>query len=228
MRYLTLFERCPLCREGKVRIIQWKILFFTKMKVEACPVCSAEFIMKDRDRYQLVYCDPDRIASRGGHGQCRCRDRVFHGCYLGMTLHKSEWERISRGEGEDPLELFNRRSLELLQGSFKIQRGEEAQFGMEPGEVIYYVSYPVYLDEAYIPHRDQSEKGRFILTNKRIIYVCEKEHIVIPLRDVEDVEDAQPGFTVRVKGLSEPIHFFPPLNDPLSAAVKGALRKLQG
>jgi len=221
---VTLFEKCPLCGEGTINIATKKMLVFSKLKIQACPICSAEFAAKDEDNYQLLYCEPRKVVGRKAHGQCGCRERIYRGCYLGVTLHKSEWEKIAEGGEAEFYEKFLEMSRKFLQGLLPTYPSGAVSLPLAKGEVIHYVSSPVYLDEVQPSHGERADKGDFILTNKRIIYARDTETIVIPIEKVERVEETPPGFLVKEKNSFEPLYFFPPPYDPVFAAVRGVIR----
>ncbi|MFQ5836228.1 MAG: hypothetical protein ACE5HG_00050 [Candidatus Bathyarchaeia archaeon] len=220
----TLFEKCPLCGEGTINIVTKKMFVFSKLEIQACPVCSAEFAAKDEDNYQLLYCEPRKVVGRKAHGQCGCRERIYRGCYLGVTLHKSEWEKIAEGGEAEFFEKFLEMSRKFLQGLLPTYPSGAVPLPLEKGEVVHYVSSPVYLDEVQPSHGERADKGDFVLTNKRIIYTCELETIVIPIEKIERVEETPPGFLVKEKNSFEPLYFFPPPYDPVFAAVRGVIR----
>lgn len=224
----TLFEKCPLCGEGTISIVKKKILVFSKSEIQACPVCSAEFAAKGRDSYELLYCEPSKVVGRKAHGQCSCRERIYRGCYLGATLHRSEWEKIAEGGEAEFFEKFLEMSQKFLQGLLPTYPSGAVSFPLERGEVVHYVSSPVYLGEEQPSHGERVDKGVFILTNKRILYVRKPETIVIPIEKIERIEEAPPGFLIKEKDSFEPLYFFPPPYDPLFAAVRGVISKTRG
>jgi len=221
----TLFEKCPLCGEGTIKIVKRKTLVFSKQEIQACPVCSAEFATKGKDNYELLYCEPIKVVGRKAHGRRSCRERIYRGCYLGVTLHKSEWEKIAEGGEAEFFEKFLEMSQRFLKGLLPTYPRSAVSFPLEQGEIVHYVSSPVYLGEKQPSHGKPVDKGDFILTNKRIVYLRKPEAIVIPIEKVERVEEAPPGFLVKKKDSFEPLYFFPPLYDPLFAAVRGVIRK---
>lgn len=223
----TLFEKCPLCGEGTINVVTRKTFVFSRLEIQACPVCSAEFAAKGEDNYQLLYCEPRKVVGKKAHGQCGCRERIYRGCYLGVTLHKSEWEKIAEGREAEFFEKFLEMSQKFLQGLLPTYPSDTAPFPLERGEVVHYVSSPVYLDELQPSHGERDDSGNFILTNKRIIYARETETIVITLEKIERVEETPPGFLLKEKDSFEPLYFFPPLYDPVFAAVKGVIRNFR-
>ncbi len=223
----TLFEKCPLCGEGKINTVTREMLAISTLKIQTCPVCSAEFAAKGEDNYQLLYCEPRKIVGRKAQGLCSCRERIYRGCYLGVTLHKSEWEKIAEGGEAEFFEKFLEMSRKFLQGSLPTYPSDTAPFPLEGGEVVHYVSSPVYMDEAQLSHGERADKGDFILTNKRIIYACKPETVIINIENIERVEETPPGFLIKEKDSFEPRYFFPPHYDPVYAAVKGVIRNLR-
>jgi len=215
----TLFEKCPLCGEGRIN--------FAGGKIQACPVCSAEFTAKGKDKYQLTYCIPHKIIGGKGHGRCNCRERVYRGCYLGITLHKSEWEKIAEGGEAEFFERFLEMSRKFLEGSLPTYPSDAVPLPLEKGEVVHYISSPVYLDEAQPSRREKSDKGDFILTNRRIIYLHGRGTIVIPIEGVERAEETPPGFLIKRRDFFEPVYFFPSPYDPVFAAVKGVIHNFR-
>ncbi len=83
------------------------------------------------------------------------------------------------------------------------------------------------MDEMQPSHGELADRGELILTNKRIIYACELETIVIPIEKIEQVEETPPGFLIKEKDSYEPLYFFPPPYDPVFAAVKGVIRNFR-
>lgn len=225
-RTATLFERCPLCGEGTISMVKKRLLILSKLEIQPCPVCSAEFAPKGRDSYQLLYCEPSKVVGRKGHGQHGCRERVYRGCYLGVTLHKSEWEKIAQGGEAEFFEKFLEMSKKFLEGMLPTYPKSAVPFPLDKEEVVHYVSSPVYLDEEQPSRGERADKGDLILTNKRIIFAHKTETIVIPVEKIERVEEAPPGFLVKKKDSYEPFYFFPPPYDPVFAAVKGVIRRL--
>lgn len=224
-RTATLFEKCPLCGEGTINVITKRLLILSKLEIQPCPVCSAEFAPKGRDSYQLLYCEPSKVVGRKGHGRHGCRERIYRGCYLGVTLHKSEWEKIAQGGEAEFFEKFLKMNQKFLKGMLPTYPRSVVSFPLEEKEVVHYVSSPVYLGEEQPSHGEQADKGNFILTNKRIIFAYEAETIEIPIEKIERVEEAPPGFLIKEKDSFEPLYFFPPPYDPLFAAVRGVIRK---
>ncbi|MFQ6068489.1 MAG: hypothetical protein ACE5KD_02990 [Candidatus Bathyarchaeia archaeon] len=219
----TLFKKCPLCGEGTINAVTKKLLVFSKLEIQPCPVCSAKFTTKGEDNYQLLYCEPRKIIGKKAHGQHSCRERIYRGCYLGVTLHKSEWEKIAEGGEAEFFEKFLEMNQKFLHGSLPTYSKEAVSFPLEKEEEVHYVSSPVYLDEMQPSHGKRADSGDLILTSKRIIYVREPEAIIIPIEKIEHVEEAPPGFLIKEKDSFEPIYFFPPLYDPVFAAVKGVI-----
>jgi len=218
----VLFEECPLCGQAKITLKKPRILSFSKPKINSCPKCSAEFVARGEDRFKLVFCEPHKLV-----GKHNCRDRVFRGCYLDAVLSKSEWEKIAQG-GES---LAFAKFLEIGE---KFRRGllpacplGRLPFTLEHGEIVHYLSTPVYLGEQKPSKGKTSDKGAFFLTNNRIIFVYAFGKFVIPLEIVERVEDSPPGFLVKEKVSFEPHYFFPPPYDLLFDAVLGAIHNFK-
>ncbi|MFQ5836346.1 MAG: hypothetical protein ACE5HG_00660 [Candidatus Bathyarchaeia archaeon] len=223
----TLFEKCPLCGEGTINTVTRKMFIVSRLKIQACPVCSAEFDAKGEDNYQLLYCEPRKVIGRKAHGQRGCRERIYRGCYLGATLHRSGWKKIAEGGEAQFFERFLEMNQKYLQGLLPTYPSDAVPFPLETGEVVHYVSSPVYMDEAQPSHGERADKGDFILTNKRIIYARKPETVIIPIEKIERIEETPPGFLIKEKDSYEPLYFFPPHYDPIFAAVKGAIRNFR-
>jgi len=223
----TLFEKCPLCGEGIINIVIGKMFVFSKMEIQACPVCSAEFVAKGEGNYQLLYCEPRKVVGKKAHGQCGCRERMYRGCYLGVTLHRSEWEKIGEGGEAEFFEKFLEIKQKFLQGLLPTYSSDAVPFPLERREVVHYVSSPVYMDEAQPSHGERADKGDFILTNKRIIYARKPETVIIPIEKIERIEETPPGFLIKEKDSYEFLYFFPPHYDPIFAAVMGAIHNFR-
>lgn len=221
---VTLFKKCPLCGEGTINIVTRKMFIFSRPEIQACPVCSAEFAAKGEDNYQLTYCEPRKVVGRKAHGHCVCQERIYCGCYLDVTLRKSEWEKIAKGGEAEFFEKFLEMSQIFLQGLLPTYLSDVVPFPLEKGEMVHYVSSPVYMDEMQPSQGERADRGEFILTNKRIIYARKQETIVVPIEKIEQVEETPPGFLVKEKDSYEPLYFFPPPYDPVFAAVKGVIR----
>jgi len=218
----VLFEKCPLCGQAEISIEKPSRLPFSKPKINPCPKCSAEFAARDADNYQLVFCEPHKLV-----GMHCCRDRVFRGCYLDATFSKLEWQKIALGGESSGLTKFLEMSEKFRRGMLPTYPSEELPFALELGEIVQYVSFPVYLDEQKPSKGKDSDKGNFFLTNRRIVFVYPSGTFIIPLENVERVEDSPPGFLVKEKDVFEPRYFFPPLYDPVFAAVIGAIHNFK-
>jgi len=218
----VLFEKCPLCNQAKITVEKRSRLPFSRPKINPCPTCSAEFAAKGADNYQLLYCDPPKIVGRHD-----CGSRVFRGCYLNATLSKSEWQRIAEGGESDAFSKFLEMSEKLRRGTLPIYSAERLPFTLDAGEVIHYVSSPVYLNEQQTLQGSALDKGDFFLTNRRIVFVRQTRALSVPLEKVERVEELQPGFLVKEKESFEPMLFFPPPHDPLFAALLGAIHNFK-
>lgn len=218
----VLFEKCPLCGQAKITIEKPRRLLFSKPKINACPRCSAEFAAKGSDNYQLVFCEPRSLV-----GRHNCRDRIFRGCYLDAVFSKAEWQQISEGGESSAFARFLEMSEKFCLGLLPTYPSEGLPFTLESGEVVHYVSSPVYLDEKKPSQGKASDEGTFFLTNKRIGFVYPSGTLTIRLGNIMQVEDTSPGFLVKAKGSHEPWYFFPPANDPALAAVRGAIRNLK-
>lgn len=221
----TLFEKCPLCGEGTINLVTRKLFVLSKLKIQPCPVCSAVFAAKGKDNYQLLYCEPSKVVGKKGHGQHGCRERIYRGCYLGVTLHKSEWEKIAQGGEVSFFEKFLEMNKKFLRGRLPTYPKNAVSFPLRKDEIVHYFSSPVYLGEEQPSHGERADKGDFILTNKRIIFIYKAETIVIPIKKIERVEEAPPGFMIKQKDSFEPLYFFPPPYDPVFAAVKGVIHR---
>jgi len=218
----VLFEKCPLCGQAKILMEKPGRLGFSKPRINPCPNCSAEFAARGADSFQLVLCEPHKLAGRHS-----CRDRVFRGCYLDATFSKLEWEKIALdGESSDFVK-FIEMSAKFSRGSLPTYPSDTLPFTLERGEIIHYITFPVYLDEQQTCGKEASDKGNFFLTNRRIVFMYPSGTFTIPLENVERVEDCPPGFLVKEKDSFEPNYFFPPLYDPVFAAVLGAIYNIK-
>jgi len=218
----VLFEKCPLCGQAKISMEKPSRLPFSKPKINPCPYCSAEFASRGADNFQLMSCEPHKLA-----GRHNCRDRVFRGCYLDATLSKLEWEKIALGGESSDFVKFMEMSARFSRGSLPTYPSEELPFTLQRGEFVHYISFPVYLDEQKPSKEKTSDKGNFFLTNKRIVFEYPSATFIIPLENVERVEDSPPGFLVKEKDSFEPHYFFPPPYDPVFAAVLGAIHNIK-
>jgi len=219
----VLFEKCPLCGQSKITIETSRRLPFSKPKINHCPTCSAEFAAKGANHFQLLYCDPNKIVDKHD-----CGDRVFRGCYLGATLSKSEWQKISEGGESNAFSKFLEMSEEFRRGSLPTYPAEGLPFPLSEGEIVYYVSSPVYLNEQQAYQRRASDKGDFFLTNKRLVFAHQTRLLSVSFEEIEKVEELRPGFLVKEKGAFEPLLFFPPPYDPAFAALQGAIHNFKG
>jgi len=222
IRETVLFKKCPLCGQAEITVEKTRQFPFSKSKINPCPVCSAEFIAEAGDNYQLVFCEPHRLV-----GRHNCGDRVYRGCYLDATLSKSEWEKIAQGSELDAFTKFSEMSVKLCSGLLPTYPSENLPFTLEEGEIVHYISSPVYVDEQRSSAGETIDKGAFYLTNRRIIFAHHLGAFAILLDNVEQVEDSPPGFLVKEKGSFEPHYFFPPPYDPVLAAVCGAIHNLK-
>jgi len=220
---IVLFEKCPLCGQAKITIETRRRLPFSKPKINSCQTCSAEFAAKGADNYQLLFCDPPKIVGRHD-----CGVRVFRGCYLNATLSKLEWQRIAEGGESDAFSKFLEMSEKLRRGSLPTYPAEGLPFVLNEGEVVHYVSSPVYLNEQQPLQGSASDKGDFFLTNRRIVFARQTRALSVPFEKIERVEELQPGFLVKEKESFEPLFFFPPTYDPLFAALRGAIHNFKG
>lgn len=216
-----LFSRCPLCREGTISIETRRRLLFSRSNISPCPICSAVFVSRGDDNYQLWLCNPHKLIGRHD-----CREHVFRGCYLGATLAKSEWKKIAAGHESDAFQGFLEMSARFQRGLLPTYPSEGLPLALDEDEVVHYVSYPVHLDEKQPSLGSPVDKGSFVLTNKRIVFVREAGKLSISLDNIRRVEEAPPGFMIQEKDSFEPFYFFPPRYDPIFAAVKGAINNL--
>jgi len=218
----VLFEKCPLCSQAKITMEKPRSIPFFKPKINPCPKCSAEFAAKGADNYQLVFCEPHKLVGRHS-----CRNRVFRGCYLDVTLSKLEWEKIALGGESSNFSKFSEMSAKFSRGLLPAYHSEELPFTLEHDEQVHYISSPVHLDEQKPSKGKSSDKGDFFLTNRRIVFAYPLGTFIIPLENVERVEDSPPGFLVKEKASFEPRYFFPPPYDPVFAAVLGAIHNFK-
>jgi len=218
----VLFEKCPLCGQAEISMEKPRRFAFSKPKINPCPKCSAEFTAVGADKFQLVFCEPQKLV-----GKHSCSDRVFRGCYLDASLSKAEWEKITEGSESPDFSKFLEMSERLRHGSLPTYPSEDLPFPLEPGELVHYVSSPVYVNEQQPSKWKTSDKGDIFLTNKKIVYVYPSGTVIIPLENVEQVDEVPPGFFVKEKDSCEPRYFFPPLYDPVLAAVLGAIHNLK-
>lgn len=222
VRELVLFEKCPLCGRAEISMERRGLLHFYKGEIRPCPRCSAEFVGKGENNFELVFCEPRKLA---GHHECR--SRVLNGCYLGLTFSRSEWERIANGVESEDLAKFMEVSARFRRGLLPTCPSENLPFHLEGGEVLHHVSFPVYVQEQRASRLGEFCKGRFFLTSRRIVYESQSAAFTVQLENVEQVDEAAPGFVVKEKDSYEPRHFFPSLYDPVYAAVLGAIHNLR-
>lgn len=100
---------------------------------------------------------------------------------------------------------------------------ERLPFSLERGEIVHYVSSPVYFDDQKTSKEKSSDRGDLFLTSKRIVYRSHSKTFAIALENVERTEESPPGFLVKEKNSFEPRYFFPPLYDPVLDVVLGAI-----
>lgn len=222
LKETVMFEKCPLCGKGNVTTGKTRALGFLKPKIGTCTSCSAEFLDKGESGFQLVHCEPHRLIGRHD-----CADRVFRGCYLDATLPKQEWEKISEGGESTDFCKFSEISKKFSRGTLPTYPSKDLPFTLEQDEVVHYISSPVFMNDQATVRRRASDRGDFYLTNKRVVFVRSTGALNISLGDVERVEDSPPGFLVQEKGSYEPLHFYPCTYDPVSAAMRGAIRNLK-
>jgi len=216
----VLFEKCPLCGQAEISVEKLSRLLFSKVKINHCPNCAAEFAAKGADKFQLMFCEPNKLGGRHS-----CGDRVFRGCYLDATFSKSDWQKIALGGESSEFTEFLEMSERFRRGMLPTCPSADVPFSLKRGEIVHYISFPVYLGEQKSPK--VSDKGNFFLTNRRIVFTYPSGTFIIPLESVEQVEDSPPGFLVRMKGSFEPRYFFPPPYDPMFAAVVGAIHNFK-
>jgi hypothetical protein len=221
-RETILFEKCPLCGRAEISMEKRGLFRFYKAEIKPCPSCLAEFAERGGNNFELMFCEPRKLV---GHHECR--DRVVNGCYLGLTLSRSEWKRIADGVESSDLAKFMEVSARFRRGSLPTCPSENLPFHLEGGEIIHYVSFPVYVHEQRAPRLGEFSKGRLFLTSRRIVYESPSAAFTVRLENVERVDEAAPGFIVKEKDSYEPRHFFPSLYDPVYAAVQGAIRNLR-
>lgn len=219
----VLFEKCPVCGQAEISMEKPSPFRFSKPRISPCPKCLAEFVGRGADTFQLVFCEPQRIV-----GKHCCRDRIFRGCYLDATLSKLEWQKIALGGESSEFTKFLEMNEKFRRGVLPIYPSAELLFSLKHGEIVHYISFPVYFDEQQPSKgKNPSDKGEFFLTNRRIVFVYPSGTFIIPLENVEQVEDSPPGFVVREKDSFEPRYFFPSSYDPIFAAVLGAIHNLK-
>lgn len=218
----VLFEKCPLCREGRITIKTRRRLFHSKSVVDPCPICSTLFAARDGDNYQLLFCEPYKLV-----GKHNCGERILRGCYLGATLPKAEWQKIADGGEFQALNTFLEMSEKFRRGVLPTFPSEGLPVALDKDEVVHYVSFPVYLNEEQPSRGTHSNKGDFILTNKRLMFVGQDTAFSVSLENIYRLEESTPGFLIQEKATFEPKYFFPPPYDPVFAAVLGAVHNLK-
>lgn len=218
----VIFESCPLCGQAKVTTKKASVISFLKPKVGTCGNCSAEFMDKGENRFQLVHCEPNRLI-----GKHDCAERIFRGCYMDATLTRQEWKKISEGDELADFSKFSDIAKKFSRGMLPTYGSRDLPFALELDEAVHYVSSPVRINEQTSTKRKTSDGGHFYLTNKRIIFIDSSQTLTIRLEDLERVEDSTPGFLIKERGAFEPIYFYPAAYDPISAAVRGAIRNLK-
>lgn len=217
-----LFNRCPICGQGAVTL-RVGLTMAPPFQTYTCNSCSAAFLARRGNRYELRNCSPNRANS--GLLACTCYTRSAARCYLGMVLSRSRWEAISQGSDLRRLEEFRRRSESLSAGELPELPRHIVTSGLEDEEVVHYVSTPVYSSEEERTGSANAGRGTLILTNKRLIYRRPGETVNIPLENVVEISESFPGFAIEERGCFEPRYFFAPPLDPIAAAIKGALRR---
>jgi len=218
----VLFEKCPLCGQAKIIMKACKRFHFSKPEINPCPTCSAEFAPRGLDLFQLLFCDPHKVVGRHD-----CRERVFRGCYLGATFSRVEWQKIAEGGESAAFSKFLALSSTFRRGLLPVYPSKGLPFVLNKDEVVHFISSPVFLNEKQHSHGRASDKGDFILTNKRIVFVCQTGTFNIPFERVDLVEEYPPGFLIKEKEMLQPRFFFPSTYDPVLAAVEGAIHNFK-
>jgi len=221
-RETVLFQKCPVCGQTKITLEGAGLFWLSKPKINPCPNCLAQFVPKGSDRFQLVYCEPQKLVERH-----ICKDRIFRGCYLDATLSKEDWQKIAEGEELNAFSEFTDMTARFSRGLLPTYPSERLPFALVTGEIVHYVSCPVYVDDQEPSKTKASGGGTLFLTNKRIVLIHPSGTFIIQLEEIEDLEESPPGFFIKERGSFEPRFFFPPLYDPVFAVVKGAIRNLK-
>jgi hypothetical protein len=218
----VLFQPCPICGQGEVTLRPGRAALGQR-RTYVCSACSASFVERRGDRYELRHCSPQK--ARGGLSACTCYAAGAARCYLGVPLSRTRWEEISRGGDIRSLEEFNRRSEKLSSGDLPELPRHLVTRGLSDGEMVHYVSTPVYAQEQQRTGSAEQDRGTLILTSKRLIYRNHGETVSIALDDIIEVSESFPGFMIADKDCNQPHYFFTPPLDPILAAIKGALRR---
>lgn len=219
----TVLFKCPLCGQGEITKTKRVGLFFPRPRVNPCPICSAEFTADYKGNYRLSFCEPRRLLNNH-----RCNERIFQGCYLDLALSASEWQTIAEGGESSSLANFLCLSAKYYRGKLPSYPQRQVPFSLHDREIIHHISSPVYTVEKTSSKAETADKGDFFLTNKRIVYVHPQKGGVISLRDIERFEECFPGFVIKHKASVTPYIFFPPKDDPVFAAVCGAINNVKG
>lgn len=218
----VLFSKCPVCGQEKITVEKLGRFPLSRARINPCPRCLAQFAARGLNRFQLVFCEPQKLVERHS-----CKDRIFRGCYLDATLSREDWQKIAEGEELYAFSRFQDMSARFSRGLLPTYPSENPPFDLAKGEIVHYVSCPVYIDDQTGSKRRTSDGGTLFLTNKRIALVHPLGTIHIELEEIGDVEESPPGFFIRKRGSFEPQFFFPPPYDPVLAAVKGAIHNLK-
>ncbi len=218
----VLFPKCPVCGQANITIQKPGRFSRSRRKINPCPKCAAQFVAEGSNRFQLIFCEPQKLVERHS-----CKDRIFNGCYLDATLSGEDWRRIAEGEELDTFSKFQDISARFSRGLLPIYSLEDLPFDLVKDETIHHVSCPVYIDDQKPARNKTSDGGTLFLTNRRIALIHPSGTFNIELEEIENVEESPPGFFVKKKASFEPCFFFPPPYDPLLAAVKGAIYNLR-
>lgn len=192
--------RCPVC--GRERVTPAGRAGMAFRRACRCGACGARFVEAGSGRYRLVRCDPRAVArSRRLVIPSACAACIP--CLVGRALTRAEWARAAAAIHEGP--------------------PVPSEPAPGPGvEVTLGLSEPVYRDLGEPSHRERG--GTLIVTNRRLVYSHDDRVWEAALTDVVEVEPTPPGFRVGVRGVPQPLHFFPPAGDPIADVIRQAAR----
>lgn len=188
-----VFEKCPVCKKGKVEFVEWKTMIILKHQDTRCNNCNAKFKYEGKVQEQDTY-SLDLSESKEKNN------------YNNQTLKRSEWERGSSDidsiiEHVTKTNKLPERSIEGV--NIILQEGEKLHFNcftslLEERSVR--VSYGgavrvvkgVYVGGSQGQSHGELKKvdsGYLTLTNKRLIFNGELRNIEFKLNKIVSVEE---------------------------------------
>lgn len=143
-----------------------------------------------------------------------------------MTFSREEWERIAEGGAPDILLKFRDAVQRFQRGELLAHPETITPFQLEPGETVFFVSSPVYLHEEALTQNKNEPASTLYLTNLHIVISTSgKTTLRIRIDDIKIVREMLPGFIIETVDSPTPVSVFPPLYDPVYAAIEAVLRK---